>query len=146
MGLFDFLGSGGAEKPIDAVGNVVEKTGNALDSLFTSDDEKLSHKEIMERIKNQPAEFAQELNLINARDESFWNSGWRPALGWVGAVSMASYYIPQYLVATYIWASLCVEQHAIVTYPINDAGLWQLVTLLIGGKVLRTVEKSNGTA
>ena len=136
----------GAKESIDAVGNVVEKTGNALDNLFTSDDERLSHAEIMERINQQPAEWAHQLNLLNAQDTSWFNSGWRPALGWVGAIGMFCFFVPQYLLAAAMWTYTCIQANALVPYPINADGLWELVAMLLGGGVLRTVEKANGTA
>ena len=136
----------GSDKTVDAVGSVVEKTGNALDRLFTSDDERLSHKEILERINAQPAEFAQALNLINASDSSWWNSGWRPALGWVGAASLAMFFIPQYALASFMWAKLSLATGIIQPYPVSAQGLWELVTLLLGGTTLRSIEKANGTA
>ena len=136
----------GAKESIDAVGNVVEKTGNALDNLFTSDDERLSHAEIMERINQQPAEWAHQLNLLNAQDTSWFNSGWRPALGWVGAIGMFCFFVPQYLLAAVMWTYTCIQANALVPYPINADGLWELVAMLLGGGVLRTVEKANGTA
>jgi hypothetical protein len=136
----------GAKDTVEAVGTAVEKTGNALDNLFTSDDERLTHAEIMERINQQPAEWAHQLNMLNAQDSSWFNSGWRPALGWVGAVGMFCFFVPQYLLAAGMWVYACLQAGVLVPYPINADGLWELVAMLLGGGVLRTVEKANGTA
>lgn len=136
----------GADKEITAVGDVVEKTGSALDSLFTSDEERLNAKEIMARIKQKPSEWAHELNVINAKSSSWFNSGWRPALGWVGAIGMFVFFIPQYVMATILWVNINWGAEKLTDYPVSADGLWQLVALLIGGKVLRTIEKGKGVA
>ena len=145
----------GADKDIEAVGNVVEKTGNALGGLFTSDDERLTHKEILERIKQKPAEWAYELNKIDAQSGSWFNSGWRPALGWVGAVSLAFFFIPQYLMGAILWGIQChdiivnAKDLAIVVlpaYPVKSDAVMELVFLVLGGGVIRSFDKKAGTA
>lgn len=141
-----FSGILGADKTIDAVGSVVEKTGNALDSVFTSDDERLTHAEVMERINQQPAEWAHQLNMLNAQDSNWFNSGWRPALGWVGAMGMFCYFVPQYILAAGMWVYACLQTGNLVPYPINADGLWELVAMLLGGGALRSLDKVNATA
>jgi hypothetical protein len=71
-----------AGAPIDAIGNV-------LDKLFTSDDEKLSKQIVLERLRQQPFEHQFLLNLENSKHQSVFVAGWRPAVGWVGAASLA---------------------------------------------------------
>ena len=145
----------GADKTIDATGNAVEKAGKALDSLFTSDDERLTKKEAMERLRQNPALWAHELNLLNAQDSSLFNSGWRPMLGWVGGVSLAMFFIPQYLMGAILWGVQC---HEIITtaenlqlvvlpdYPVTSDAVMELVLLVLGGGVLRSFDKKEGTA
>ena len=69
------MGWFGTDKSIDATSNLVEKTGKALDGLFTSDDERLSRKEAMQRLLDKPKEWAHELNLIDAQSSSLFQSG-----------------------------------------------------------------------
>src|SRR4051812_15400577 len=100
MGWFSSLISGGGSeiaKPVDSI-------GNALDKVFTSDDEKLTHAEVMEKLTQQPAIAQQVLNELNAKSESIFVAGWRPFIGWVAGFTLAIYYIPQFSVATYMWA------------------------------------------
>lgn len=49
----------GIAKPIDAV-------GNALDKVFTSDDERLSHAEVMEKLQQNLPTLTAELDKLNA--------------------------------------------------------------------------------
>lgn len=134
---------------VDAAGNLVQKTGQALDSLFTSDDERNAAEILKRKIEQNPQQWAHQLNLINAKSSSWFNSGWRPGLGWVCVLAAFCYYIPQFLLASYLWvvASLALPAGAALpAYPITDAGLWQLVAVLFGNGALRTVEKLKGVA
>lgn len=142
----------GKTEAIDASANLVEKTGNALDALFTSDDERAAAEVVKQKIAQQPAAWAHQLNMINAQSSSWFNSGWRPALGWVGAIALFVFFVPQFVMASWVWSvaafSVDWSQPGAVfpAYPVDDAGLWQLIVLLVGGKVIRTVEKGQGIA
>lgn len=143
---------------VDSVGNAVEKTGKAFDDLFTSDEERAIAERAMLIIRQKPAEWAHALNLINAKSASLWNSGWRPGLGWVCVIAAFFYFVPQYVMATWIWAELCFEAldaarqsgtlatFVLPSYPMGDNGLWQLVMLLLGGGAIRSIDKAMGTA
>ena len=100
----------------------------------------------MEKIKQQPDEWAHQLNLINANDSNWFNSGWRPALGWVGALGMFFYFVPQYALGAFLWVNHCLATGTIVQYPVSDSGLWELVAMLLGAGTLRTAEKKMGVA
>lgn len=154
MGLFGF----GADKSIKEVGGVVKEVGGVVDSLgglfnklFTSDEERLTKKEILVRLGQLPLKMAHELNLLDAKSGSIFRGGWRPAMGWVCVVSAGCYFIPQYLVSSVIWAMACYEMVQTIgltkvtqlpAYPGSDNGLWQLVTLLFTGSVIRQYDKS----
>lgn len=45
------------------------------------------------------------VNLEEAKSESLFKSGWRPAVGWVGAISLGLVYIPKALVITALWTA-----------------------------------------
>jgi hypothetical protein len=59
MGILDKIIGGSAAQPIEAV-------GKALDSLFTSDEERLDKQAILTRLAQQPATLQVELNKIEA--------------------------------------------------------------------------------
>ncbi len=140
---------------IDATANLIEKSGSALNSLFTSDEERLTKKEAIERLRQRPAEWAHQLNLINAQSASWWNSGWRPGIGWVGAISLFFFFVPQYLIASIVWGAQCWEiitgsESLVIVklpgFPVTAEGLTQLVMLLLGGKAIRSFDKTQQTA
>lgn len=95
-------------------------------------------------------------NLEEAKNPSLWVSGWRPAIGWVCALSLALIYWPKAVFLTGVWtwqawaiiAAAADPAHvALPQFP--DLGLTDLLGLLlsllgIGG--MRTVEKIRGVA
>jgi hypothetical protein len=141
----NFFGIGAAET-LNATGNVIEKAGGVFDKLFTSDNERLSRAEIMARIKQEPGKWAHELNLINAKDGNLFNSGWRPAIGWVLAVATFVYFIPKFIVSTYVWAVICLESGELSAYPITFGELSILAGMMLGSKVMRSYDKKQGNA
>lgn len=67
-------------KPIDAV-------GNAIDKIFTSDDEKLSRAETMERLNNSLPELTAALDKLNATSSVPFVSMARPACVWIAGLN-----------------------------------------------------------
>lgn len=135
LGILAKMFSGGIAEPITAMGNVI-------DDLFTSDDERLSHAEVMERIKQRPALVQAEITKLEASHKSAFVAGWRPAIGYVAAISLFFYFVPQYAVASYIWAvKMLAANGEWVAYPASADGLMELVMALLGLGGLRTVEK-----
>lgn len=95
-----------------------------------------------------------EINLADAKSGNWWQSGWRPAIGWVGALSLALMYIPKALILTYVWtvqqltmlaAWDQVSPLAIATFP--DLGATDIIGLmvsLLGVAAMRSYDKKNG--
>jgi hypothetical protein len=44
-----------------------------------------------------------DVDKIEAASPSLLKSGWRPAIGWVGAIALFVYYVPYCLAATVMW-------------------------------------------
>ena len=131
MGLFSKLVG------VPDVGNVIEKTGSALDKLFTSKDEKLTHAELMEKIKQSPQEWQAQANNIAGSHRSVFVAGARPAIMWVCAVGLAFVFVINPIIQ---WAS---GQPGPVL-PTDD--MTKLVYALLGLGAMRSVEKVAGVA
>ena len=123
--------------PIDAI-------GNAFDKLFTSDEEKMQAQAVMEKLRQHPAELQVEINKIEAAHRSVFVAGWRPFIGWVAGVSLGLYFIPQYIIASYLWAIISLEKQALQEYPVAADGLLELVLAMLGMAGLRTFDKLTG--
>jgi len=58
-----------------------------------------------------------EVNKAEAQHKSIFVAGWRPAIGWVGAISLALIYIPKAIVMTLIWTYQCY----LILHAVPDA-------------------------
>lgn len=128
MSWLDKLVGGSVAEPVEAV-------GNALDKLFTSDDERLTHQEILTRLQQKPAELQVELNKIEAGHRSIFVAGWRPALGWVCAVGFAFPFL----------INPCLQWYSGMPGPALPLdAMTELVIAMLGLGGLRTFEKLKG--
>lgn len=130
----------------DKSADIIGAAGNALDELFTSDDERNAAKAVFEKLKQQPAALQVELNKIEAAHRSIVVAGWRPAIGWVCALSLALYFVPKFVFGSVVWVVTIHASHWLVIppYPVDADGLFQLVFSLLGMAGLRTYEKAKG--
>jgi hypothetical protein len=95
-----------------------------------------------------------KINLADAQSGNWFQAGWRPAIGWVGAISLALMYIPKALVMTIIWTWQCIEiiQSNTNIYQIQfpvfpDLGVTDIIGLLmsmLGVAALRSHDKLKG--
>ena len=130
MGFLSKILGGGASAvaPIAAIGKV-------LDGLFTSEDEKLSHKEVRIRLAQQPDLAQIELNKVEAGHRSMFVAGWRPFLGWVCGLGMANMFLVNPWIQWFTGASGPNLPKDIIM---------ELVFALLGLGTLRTIEKIQG--
>jgi len=129
-----------AKKAGEGIGHVA----SGLDKLFTSDDERLSRTEAIERLKSKPHEVMGEISKIEAASRSVWVSGWRPGIGWVCGLSLALYFIPQYMTGAYMFTHTYMTTGEIIPYPVEPKAVLELVFSLLGLGALRTAEKIQG--
>lgn len=126
MGFF----SRGAEiaRPIDAI-------GNAIDKVFTSDEERLQAQAVLAKLELHQDELQVELNKVEAQHRSLFVAAWRPALGWVCVIGLALIFIVNPLLE---WA-------AGSTGPEMPTDIMmELVLGMLGLGTLRTFEKLAG--
>ena len=139
--LFSATGEGAA-KPIEAVGNV-------FDRLFTSEEERLQAQAVLEKLRQHPDELQIELNKVEAVSTSVFVAGWRPAIGWVCAMSLAVYYVPRFILGTTLWTIACITHEPMTLLPMPDmdiSDVMGLVGAMLGMSWLRTSEKKAGVA
>jgi hypothetical protein len=88
-----------------------------------------------------------DITKTEAMDSSLFVKGGRPAIIWVCAASLFTYYVPYCLVATAIWGYQCIQTGALAPRP--DLGIADLIALtssMLGLGAMRTIEKMNGKA
>ena len=132
--------AGGVEGAIKGIGGV-------MDQLFTSDDERLSHGEVMARIKQAPQLAQIALNSIEAAHRTVFVAGWRPFVGWVCGFALAYHFVLRDLIA---WSFKVAEGFgAPVIVPPPPVSIMELVSILVamlGMAAYRTNEKKAGVA
>lgn len=129
-----------------AASDIIKAGGGVLDNLFTSDEERMEAERLAAEIQQRPTAAQWETNKIEAGHRSIWVAGWRPAIGWVCAASLASYYIPQFIMGSVLWSIQCWQTGHVVAYPLSIEGLMGLVSSLLGLGAMRTYEKVKGAA
>jgi hypothetical protein len=77
-----------------------------------------------------------DVNAIEAANSSLFVSGWRPAIGWIGASGLAYAYILRPFLVGAGWTSL----------PQLDNNLYELVIAMLGLAGMRSWEKYKGLA
>ena len=94
------------------------------------------------------------INLQDAKSNKWFQAGWRPAIGWVGAMSLALMYIPKAIMMTIIWSWQCIVimqtntniyQIQLPAFP--DLGVSDIIGLLmsmLGVAAMRSYDKSKG--
>ena len=88
-----------------------------------------------------------ELNKTEAQHPSTFVAGWRPAIGWVCAISLFTYYVPYCVAAVGIWLYQCIEHSALLPRPdLAIADLIGLISAMLGVSIPRTFEKIKDVA
>lgn len=96
-----------------------------------------------------------KINIEDAKSNNLFQSSWRPAIGWVGAISLSLMYIPKALVMTYIWTVQAItildswDKESQLTIPdFPDLGVSDIIGLLVsmlGVAAMRSYDKGKGT-
>lgn len=143
MGLFSKIFTPNIATPVEAI-------GDAFDKIFTSDEERLNGEAVLEKLRQHPAELQAAINQVEASHRSLFVAGWRPFIGWVCGLSLASYFIPQHLLAAYVWSKMVLAMPTLSgplpPFPATADGLFELTLALLGMGTIRMVEKLQGKA
>lgn len=84
-------------------GSIIGAVGNVIDDLVTTDEERenINLKKYEMDVGLQQGQI--NTNIQEAKHPSRLVAGWRPAAGWVAAISLGMVYIPKAVVMTGIW-------------------------------------------
>ena len=129
MSIWNIFSSGDqVAAPIDAV-------GNAVDKIFTNDEERMQAQAVIDKIRMQPSILNLELNKVEAQHRSIFVAGWRPAVGWVCVTGLAFAFIGNPLLERFVGGDP-------VEVPLDM--ILELVLAMLGMGALRTIEKIKG--
>ncbi len=130
-------------------GDVVKSVGDTLDNLFTSDEERLeAEREVMKARRNfdylenklvAEQNVAQmEVNKQEAKGNWF-QSGWRPAIGWIGAVTLAYQFIVYPLL---LWT---LDDTSKAPPQMDSSMMFTIITGMLGIAGMRSFDKLKKT-
>jgi hypothetical protein len=131
------------------ISSIIDSVGKVAGDLITTDKEKMQ-LEIENRKLDQAIDMAQiEVNKEEAKSSSLFVSGWRPAVGWIGAAALA-YQFLLYPLLGWAWKWLQAMNYVPAEMsppPLLDAEqLWVMLSGILGIAGMRTFEKQKGVA
>ena len=131
------------------ISSIIDSVGKVAGDLITTDKEKMQ-LEIENRKLDQAIDIAQiQVNKEEAKSSSLFVSGWRPAVGWIGAAALA-YQFLFYPLLGWGWKWLQAMNYVPTEMsppPLLDAEqLWVMLSGILGIAGMRTFEKQKGVA
>ena len=151
MGLFSWgKETKAAGEGVQAAANGLTTLATGIRSAITGDMppetvEKLTEFAVeSERIKAELIGGQQSVETAAINKGGFTSAflaGWRPAIGWICALSLFFYFVPQFIAGSILWVKQMMLAKELTAFPLTIDGLTQLVFALLGTATLRTVEK-----
>ena len=131
------------------ISSIIDSVGKVAGDLITTDKEKMQ-LEIENRKLDQAIDIAQiQVNKEEAKSSSLFVSGWRPAVGWIGAAALA-YQFLFYPLLGWGWKWLQAMNYVPAEMsppPLLDAEqLWVMLSGILGIAGMSTFEKQKGVA
>ncbi len=129
------------------IGTIIETIGRIVDDLITTDKERLELALKEQELEARLLEKVHEINIEEAKHPSVFVAGWRPAIGWIGAISLG-YQFVLYPILTWLWKILQTQNIIpanMAPPPTMDADiLWTIIIGMLGIAGLRTYDKLKG--
>lgn len=128
---------------------LINAVGGVIDDLVTSDEERLKVALQDKQIDASLMLGQMDVNKAEAQHKSLFVAGWRPAIGWVGALALAYQFIVYPLL---VWGwSLLQATGAVpaeVTAPpvLPTDALWVIVSGMLGIGAMRSHDKRKGVS
>lgn len=132
---------------IGVISQLVSGVAGLADDLFTSDEERLKLALQEKQIDADLAKGQMAVNAVEAQHKSLFVAGWRPAIGWIGAVALA-YQFVIYPLMLWVWVVLAgrgVIPAGLDVPPVlpTDA-LFSIVLGMLGIGGMRSFDKVKG--
>lgn len=141
---------------VPVLGSVFGTVADLIDDLHTSDKEKMDGQIELaklgleeKRIETELVKGQIEVNKTEAQHANIFVAGWRPAIGWIGAASMAYQFIIYPLL---VWGWSLMQANGWVPEtlqppPMLDTeALWVILSGMLGIAGMRSVEKVKGVS
>lgn len=131
------------------IGSVIESVGKVASDLITTDKERME-LELEARRIDQAIDLSQiEVNKVEAASNSVFVSGWRPAIGWIGAAALAYQFLLYPLMLwgwTYLQGTGWIPKELSPPPVLKADELWVILSGILGIAGMRSFEKTKGVA
>ena len=128
---------------LNPIAGIIEAVGGVASDLITTDKERLAAEIEMKKL-DQAIDMAQiDVNKEEAKSQSVFVAGWRPAIGWTCglAFAYAAVFEPMLRFAAQVWFGYSGA------FPAIDTDLtMQVLFGILGLGALRTAEKVKGVS
>lgn len=126
-------------------GGIVEGVSKITQTISDMKAKKIDGAVALSEIEIALPKLQAEITKVEAAHASIFVAGWRPAIGWVCAISLFVYYVPRFLMATVLWtAEIWTKGQWIAPPEVGISDVLGLVGTLLGMSYLRTREKESG--
>lgn len=133
-------------KAVESAGSGVSNVIESVRFALTGDlppDERIKMQELLVKLQELEGKILEgqvQINLKEAESENLFKSGWRPAIGWIGVVSLFYHFIGYNVLVWY----LALSESTVTAPMLNTEGLFPLVLGMLGIGGYRTYEKHKG--
>jgi len=146
MGLLDFN--------LSDVGSILTSAREAITGEKIKDPTELAKLDLqLQQLQNDLTKGQLKINEEEAKSPMLFVAGWRPAVGWVGVISLFVMYVPKALVMTFVWCYtvyLTYHPEIIATVPdlpifpdMGNADIIGLLLSILGVGAMRSYDKKN---
>ncbi len=146
MGLIDFS--------LSDVGDILTSAREAITGEKIKDPAELAKLDLqLKQLHSKLMQGQMKINEEEAKHPSLFVAGWRPAVGWVGVITLFFMYVPKAIVMTLVWCYtvyLTYHPEIIATVPeipkFPDMGSGDILGLLLsilGVGAMRSFDKKN---
>ena len=132
-----------ASHPKTATATAASTAANVIDTLFTSEEERLDKQTVLARVALHADALQSRINTAESQHRSGFVAGWRPFIGWVCGMALAWHFILLPL-CQFGLAVLGITPQALPQFDM--AALNTILFGMLGLGTLRTAEKAVGKA
>lgn len=132
---------------ISAVAKLASSVATLAGDLFTTDEERMKLRVAAQRVEADVAKAQMAVNAVEAQHKSLFVAGWRPAVGWIGAASLA-YQFLLYPLLVWFWHVMqttgAIPMDALYPPVLPDETLWVILSGMLGVGGMRSLDKIKG--
>ena len=129
--------------PQNVVSSAASTAADVIDTLFTSEEERLDKQAVLARIALHADALQTKINQAESQHRSRFVAGWRPFIGWTCGMALAWHFILLPL-CQFTLAVLGITPQALPAFDM--AALNTILFGMLGLGTLRTAEKAVGKA